>query len=116
MSTSEFKVVSWSSPKTGAASAYGKSLNDVDPGVVLVDRPHDGVSEDAKVVSDDDGILEIVELICHNVATGNCLGQRQDLDPDRAIMRDLFADEKGHGCDLRSDRNLDQIIKLIDDS
>jgi hypothetical protein len=36
--------------------------------------------------------------------------------PDRAITREIFADESVHERGLRSDRNLDQIIKLIDDS
>lgn len=113
MSTSDFKVVSWSSPKTDAASTDQRSLKDVDPGTDHTDRRPDDVFEDAKAVPDDDRILEIVELICQNVAVGNGLGQRQDVDPDRAVMCETFADESVHERGLRSDRRLDQIIKLI---
>ena len=116
MSTSDFKVVSWSSPKTDAASTDRRSLKDGDPGIAPIDRRPDDVFEDPRAVPDDDGILEIVELICHNVAAGKGLGRRQDVDPDRAITREIFADESVHERGLRSDRNLDQIIKLIDDS
>jgi len=65
---------------------------------------------------DDDRILEIVELICHNVAAGKGLGQRQDVDPDRAIRSKMFADDSVDERGLRSNRNLDQIIDLISDS
>jgi len=115
MSTSDFSVVSWSSPKTDAASTDQRSPKDVDPGTVPSDRRPDDVFEDANAVPDDDRLLEIVELICHNVAVGKGLGQRQDADPDRAVMCETFADESVHERGLRSDRRLDQIIKLISD-
>jgi hypothetical protein len=116
MSTSDFEVVSWSSVKTDAASTDRRSLEGVDPGNVPNDRRPDDVFGDESAVPDDDGTLEIVELICHNVAAGKGLGQRQGVDPDRAFMCEISADEGVHECGLRSDRSLDQIIKLIDDS
>lgn len=116
MSTSDLKVGSWSSPKTDAASADQRSPKDVDPGTVPNDRRPDEVFWDARAAPDDDRILEIVELICHNVAAGKGLGQRQDVDPDRAVACETFADGSVSERGLRSDRNLDQIIKLINDS
>ena len=116
MSTSDFKIGSWSSPKADAASTGQRSLNDVDLGIVPNDRRPDDVFEDPRAVSGEDRILEIVELICHNVAIGKGLGQRQDAKPDRASNCEIFSDESVHEGGLRSGRNLDQIIKLIDNS
>lgn len=116
MSASDSPVVSWSSPKTDADSPDQRSLKDVDPGTVPVDRRPDDIGDDANEVPDDDRILEIVELICHNVAVGKGLGQGHDVDPDRAVRCETFADESVHERGLRPDRNLDHIIKLINDS
>lgn len=116
MSTSDFKVVSWSSPKTDAASTGQKPLKDQEPGTVPIDRRPDDPSEDLRAVRDDNGILEIVELICHNVAIGKGLGQAQGVDTDRAVMCETFEDESARERGLRSDRNLDRIIELINDS
>jgi len=116
MSTSDFAVVSWLSPKTDAAPIDRRSATDVVLGIDRNDRRPDDVFGDARKAPDDDRILEIVELICHNVAAGKGLGQRQDVDPDRAIRRKMFADDSVDERGLRSNRNLDQIIDLISDS
>ncbi len=116
MSTSDFAVVSWSSPTVDAAPTDRRSPTDVVLGIDRIDRRPDDVFGDAREAPGDDRIFEIVELICHNVAAGKGLGLRQKADPDRSIRRKTFADNSVDECGLRSNRNLDQIIDLISDS
>ncbi len=116
MSTSDFAVVSWSSPTTDAASTKKRSPSAAGLGFDPIERRPDDVFGEASEAPGDDGILEIVELICHNIDAGKGLGRRQDVDPDEEIGREIFADESIHEPGPRSDRSLDQIIRLISDS
>jgi len=116
VSTTDFAVVSWSSPKNDAASTDRISPPDGGLGIDRVDRRQDGAFRHAGVVPDDGRILEIVELICHNVASGKGLGERQAPDSDSKTKRDACDDDDVDERSREATRVLDHLIKLINDT
>ena len=117
MSNSDFSVVESSSPKRDAAPTHRRPSADGALGLDPLGRQLDGVSWDAKAVSDGDyEILEIVELICHNVAVGKGLVEGQNAGSDRETGREAVVDTDVDERGRERTQVLDDLIRLISET